>query len=282
MKKFLIILFITMFLLASLITLTGCQNNNSNEGKKVLRVGMECAYAPYNWAQSDNSNGAVPISGSSDYAYGYDVMMAKYLADKLGYELEIYKIDWDSLPVALQSNKIDCVIAGQSITAERLQTVDFTTPYYYASIVALTKNDSKYASATGVSDLEGATCTSQINTVWYDTCLPQIKNANILPAMESAPTMLVALDSGKADLVVTDMPTAMAATKVYPDMKLLDFTNSQDDNFKVSDEEINIGISVKKGNSTLLEKLNNALSELKTTDFENMMNEAISAQPLSE
>lgn len=282
MKKFLIILFITMFLLASLITLTGCQNNNSNEGKKVLRVGMECAYAPYNWAQSDNSNGAVPISGSSDYAYGYDVMMAKYLADKLGYELEIYKIDWDSLPVALQSNKIDCVIAGQSITAERLQTVDFTTPYYYASIVALTKNDSKYASATGVSDLEGATCTSQINTVWYDTCLPQIKNANILPAMESAPTMLVALNSGKADLVVTDMPTAMAATKVYPDMKLLDFTNSQDNNFKVSDEEINIGISVKKGNSTLLEKLNNALSELKTTDFENMMNEAISVQPLSE
>ena len=278
MKK----LFITMFLLASLITLTGCQNNNSNEGKKVLRVGMECAYAPYNWAQSDNSNGAVPISGSSDYAYGYDVMMAKYLADKLGYELEIYKIDWDSLPVALQSNKIDCVIAGQSITAERLQTVDFTTPYYYASIVALTKNDSKYASATGVSDLEGATCTSQINTVWYDTCLPQIKNANILPAMESAPTMLVALDSGKADLVVTDMPTAMAATKVYPDMKLLDFTNSQDNNFKVSDEEINIGISVKKGNSTLLEKLNNALSELKTADFENMMNEAISVQPLSE
>ena len=243
---------------------------------------MECAYAPYNWAQSDNSNGAVPISGSSDYAYGYDVMMAKYLADKLGYELEIYKIDWDSLPVALQSNKIDCVIAGQSITAERLETVDFTTPYYYASIVALTKNDSKYASATGVSDLEGATCTSQINTVWYDTCLPQIKNANILPAMESAPTMLVALDSGKADLVVTDMPTAMAATKVYPDMKLLDFTNSQDNNFKVSDEEINIGISVKKGNSTLLEKLNNALSELKTADFENMMNEAISVQPLSE
>lgn len=282
MKKCFIILFITMFLLVSILSLTGCQNNNSNEGKKVLRVGMECAYAPYNWAQSDNSNGAVPISGSSDYAYGYDVMMAKYLADKLGYELEIYKIDWDSLPVALQSNKIDCVIAGQSITSERLQTVDFTIPYYYASIVALTKNDSKYANATCVSDLEGATCTSQINTVWYDTCLPQIKNANILPAMESAPTMLVALDSSKADLVVTDMPTALAATKVYPDLKLLDFSGSQDNNFEVSEEEINIGISVKKGNNALLENLNTALSELNTTDFEKMMNEAISVQPLSE
>ena len=287
MRNFLRNLSITLILLViGLVTLTGCQNQtvDTNEGEetKVLRVGMECAYAPYNWAQSDTSNGAVPIAGSSEYAYGYDVMVAKFLAEKLGYELEIYQIDWDSLPVALQSNKIDCVIAGQSITSERLQTVDFTTPYYYASIVGLTKNDSEYADATGVSDLEGATCTSQINTVWYDVCLPQIKNANILPAMEVASQMLVALDSGKTDLVVTDMPTAMAATKVYPDFKLLDFTNSENDNFNVSDEEINIGISVKKGNTELLNELNTALAELDTTDFEEMMNTAISVQPLSE
>lgn len=250
------------------------------EQEKVLRVGMECAYAPYNWAQSDNSNGAVPIAGSTEFAYGYDVMMAKYLAEKMGYTLEIYQIDWDSLPVALQSNKIDCVIAGQSITEERLQTVDFTTPYYYASIVGLTKNDSKYADATGLAELEGATCTSQINTVWYDVCLPQIENANILPAMEVASQMLVSLESGKSELVVTDMPTAMAATKVYNDMKILDFTNS-DDNFNVSDEEINIGISVKKGNGELLNELNNALATLTVEDFERMMNDAINVQPLS-
>lgn len=275
-----------IILVTGLMVFTGCQNQTeettSQEERNVLRVGMECAYAPYNWAQADNSNGAVPISGSSEFAYGYDVMMAKFLAEKIGYELEIYQIDWDSLPVALQSDKIDCVIAGQSITSERLQTVDFTTPYYYASIVGLTKNDSKFANAAGVSDLEGATCTSQINTVWYDVCLPQIKNANILPAMEVASQMLVALDSGKTELVVTDMPTAMAATKVYEDFKILDFTNSETDNFEVSDEEINIGISVKKGNTELLNKLNTALAELDTTDFEEMMNTAISVQPLSE
>lgn len=287
MRNILRNLIITLILvIVGLVSLTGCQNqtNETNEVQgeetKVLRVGMECAYAPYNWAQADTSNGAVPISGSSEYAYGYDVMMAKFLAEKLGYELEIYQIDWDSLPVALQSNKIDCVIAGQSITSERLQTVDFTTPYYYASIVGLTNSDSEYADATGVADLEGATCTSQINTVWYDVCLPQIKDANILPAMEVASQMLVALDSGKTDLVVTDMPTAMAATKVYPDMKILDFTNSED-NFEVSDEEINIGISVKKGNTELLNQLNSALAELDSTDFEEMMNTAISVQPLS-
>lgn len=274
-----------ILLVVGLMVFTGCQSQTeetNGENTKVLRVGMECAYAPYNWAQVDDSNGAVPISGSSEYAYGYDVMMAKFLAEKLGYELEIYQIDWDSLPVALQSNKIDCVIAGQSITSERLETVDFTTPYYYASIVGLTKSDSKYANATGISDLEGATCTSQINTVWYDTCLPQIENANILPAMEVASQMLVALDSGKTELVVTDMPTAMAATKVYDDFTILDFTNSETDNFEVSDEEINIGISVRKGNTELLNELNTALAELDTTDFEEMMNTAISVQPLSE
>lgn len=279
MRKLLISLCILLILVTTLVVLTGC-GRKTEKKDNILRVGMECAYAPYNWAQSDNSNGAVQIKDSSDYAYGYDVMMAKYLADKLGYELEIYQIDWDSLPMALQSGKIDCVIAGQSITSERLQTVDFTTPYYYASIVALTRNDTKYANAEGLSDLEGVTCTSQINTVWYDTCLPQIKNANILPAMESAPTMLTALNSKKVDLVVTDMPTALAAVKVYPDMKILDFTNTND-NFNVSEEEINIGISVKKGNSELLGKLNEALSTLTVNDFESMMNEAISTQPLS-
>lgn len=284
MRRILRNVLIIAILIAGCILLTGCASNNTDEvvseETKVLRVGMECAYAPYNWAQADNSNGAVPIAGSNEFAYGYDVMMAKYLAEKMGYTLEVHQIDWDSLPVALQSNKIDCVIAGQSITAERLQTVDFTTPYYYASIVGLTNNSSNYASATGVADLKGATCTSQMNTVWYDVCLPQIENANILPAMETAPQMLVSLNSGKTDLIVTDMPTAMAATKVYPEMKILDFTNSQD-NFKVSEEEINIGISVKKGNSELLNSLNTALSTLTTDDFERMMNDAITVQPLS-
>ena len=284
MRRILRNVLIIAILIAGCILLTGCASNNTDEvvseETKVLRVGMECAYAPYNWAQADNSNGAVPIAGSNEFAYGYDVMMAKYLAEKMGYTLEVHQIDWDSLPVALQSNKIDCVIAGQSITAERLQTVDFTTPYYYASIVGLTNNSSNYASATGVADLKGATCTSQINTVWYDVCLPQIENANILPAMETAPQMLVSLNSGKTDLIVTDMPTAMAATKVYPEMKILDFTNSQD-NFKVSEEEINIGISVKKGNSELLNSLNTALSTLTTDDIERMMNDAITVQPLS-
>lgn len=246
-----------------------------------LRVAMECAYAPYNWTQSDDSNGAVPIVSSSDYAYGYDVMMAKYIAEKLGMELEIYKLDWDSLPLAVQSGTVDCVIAGQSITAERLATVDFSEPYYYASIVTLTTKDSKYAAAKGVSDLADGTCTSQINTVWYDTCLPQISNANILAATETAPQMLVALEAGQVDYVVTDEPTAMGAVAAYDDMVYLDFSDGDDD-FEVSDEEINIGISMYKGNTGLCDAINGVLAALTADDYKDMMNEAIAVQPLTQ
>ena len=187
-KKMIIGAVIAIVVVVAVIMFFALGNNSgTNTDKKVLRVGMECTYAPYNWSQTDNSNGAVPIKDSSNYAYGYDVMIAKKIAEELNCDLEIYQIDWDSLPLALQANTIDCVIAGQSITSERLQTVDFSIPYYYASIVTLTNSNSKYANAKGISDLSGAKCTSQINTCWYDTCLPQIKNANILPAMDTAP-----------------------------------------------------------------------------------------------
>ena len=247
---------------------------------KTLKVAMECGYAPYNWTQPDDSNGAVPINDSSDYAYGYDVMMAKKIADELGYELQIVKLDWDSLIPAVQSGTIDCVIAGQSITSERLEMVDFTEPYYYASIVTLVKNDGKYADAKGLSELAGATCTSQLGTIWYDKCLPQIKDANVLPAQESAPAMLVALNSGKCDLVVTDLPTAQAAMVAYPDFKTLDYTGT-DDNFEVSEEDVNIGVSVRKGNKALVDQINSVLSKMTTEDYNKMMDEAIAVQPLS-
>ena len=246
-----------------------------------LTVAMECAYAPYNWTQSDDANGAVQIRDSSDYAYGYDVMMAKKIAEALGQKVQVVKLDWDSLIPAVMSGDVDCVIAGQSITSERSQQVDFSDPYYYASIITLVKKDSKYASATSVADLDGATCTSQLGTIWYDNCLSQIPNANILAAQETAPAMLVALESGACDVVVTDRPTAQAATVAYSDFVALDFGGGEND-FQVSDEDINIGISMKKGNTALKVAINGVLATMTTDDYNTMMDEAISVQPLSE
>ena len=270
--------------LASALLLNGCSSNaNAAPGDgndDVLTVAMECIYAPYNWTQSDDSNGAVPIKGSSDYAYGYDVMMAKTIAEALGQELQIVKLDWDSLVPAVQSGTVDCAIAGQSITSERMQSVDFSDPYYYASIVTLVRSDSPYASAQSVSELDGAVCTSQLNTVWYDVCLPQLPNADILPAQDSAPAMMVALNSGKCDVVVTDQPTALAACVAYPNFTLLDFSASGED-YEVSEEEINIGVSMQKGNDTLRNAINEVLSTMSAEDYAAQMEEAISLQPLN-
>lgn len=248
--------------------------------KKTLRVAMECAYAPYNWTQPDDSNGAVPIADSNEYAYGYDVMMAKKISEELGYDLQIVRLDWDSLIPAVTTGQVDCVIAGQSITSERLQAVDFTEPYYYATIVTLVKEGSKYADAKSVADLAGATCTSQQSTIWYNTCLPQIADANILAATASAPDMLMSLNADKCDLVVTDQPTGKGALIAYPNFKMIDFGGGDND-FQVTDEDINIGISLKKGNTELKDAINGVLSKMTKDDFSKMMDEAISVQPLA-
>lgn len=248
--------------------------------KKVLRVAMECAYAPYNWSQPDDSNGAVPIADSNEFAYGYDVMMAKKICEELDYDLQIVRLDWDSLIPALQSGQADCVIAGQSITAERLQAVDFSEPYYYASIVTLVKKGSKYENAKSVADLAGATCTSQQSTIWYQNCLPQIEDANILAATASAPDMLMSLNADKCDLVVTDQPTGKGALVAYPDFVMLEFGGGEDD-FQVTEEDINIGISIKKGNTELKTAIDSVLGKMTKDDFSEMMDEAISVQPLA-
>ena len=247
----------------------------------VLTVGMECAYAPYNWSQPDDSNGAVPIVNSQgNFANGYDVMMAKKLCEANGWELEVMQLDWDSLVPAVMNGTIDCAIAGQSMTAERMEQVDFAGPYLYASIVCLAKEGSEQAAATGISQLSG-TCTSQMGTIWYETCLPQIEGADVQTAAESAPAMLMALETGAVDFVCTDMPTAQGAVAVYPDMVVLDFSESED-NFEVSDEEINIGISVMKGNTTLLDAMNAVLGEMTADDFNALMADAIAVQPIEE
>ena len=277
--------------LAMLLTLTACGGSSApaetaaaaaeaitgvEDG--VLTVGMECAYAPYNWTQMDDSNGAVPIANNpGTYAYGYDVMIAQKICEANGWELEVMAIGWDGLVPALQAGQIDAVIAGQSMTEERMEQVDMAGPYFYASIVCVTQKDNALASATGISQLSGA-CTAQTGTIWYDSCLPQIEGAELMPASETSSAMIMAATSGTVDYICTDMPTAMGACATYDNLTILDFSGTDDD-FEVDEGEINIGISVVKGNTYLLDAMNAVLNEMTVEDFNNTMNEAISMQP---
>ncbi len=252
----------------------------------VLTIAMECAYAPYNWIQGDDSNGAVPISNvPGSYANGYDVMIGKKIAEANGWELEVIQADWDSLVPGIQSGIYDAVIAGQSMTAERSEQVDFAGPYFYASIVCVTKKDSPYATATSIADLTGGKCTAQIATIWYDQCLPQIDGALVQTAAETAPAMLMALETGSVDFICTDMPTAQGAVAAYPDMTILDFSGTDGD-FQFSDEvraeNVNIGVSVKKGNTELKNMIDSVLSTMTADDMNALMEQAIAIQPLSE
>ena len=106
-----------------------------------LKIGMECAYEPYNWTDTDGSSfGAVPISSEGQqglYANGYDVQIAQYVANRLGLKLEIYAMEWDSLIPAVNSGAIDAIVAGMSPTAERAQEIDFTDTYYEYNLVVI-------------------------------------------------------------------------------------------------------------------------------------------------
>ena len=250
----------------------------------VLTVGMECAYAPYNWTQMDDSNGAVPISNvPGSYANGYDVMIAKKICEANGWELEIVSSAWDSLCPAIQSKTMDANIAGQSMTADRMAEVDMAGPYYYATIVCVTTKDSPYAAAASIADLAGGKCTAQSGTIWYDSCLPQIENAQLLAPAETAPAMIMQLQTGSVDFICTDMPTAMGAVAKDDNLVILDFSGTDGDFQFASEEEraenVNIGISVLKGNTVLKDAIDSVLSTMTEGDFNALMDEAISIQP---
>ena len=250
----------------------------------VLTVGMECAYAPYNWMQMDDSNGAVPISNvQGSYANGYDIMIAKKICEENGWELEVVSSAWDSLVPGVQSGTLDVCIAGQSMTADRMSQVDMAGPYYYATIVCVTTKDSPYANAKSIADLAGGKCTAQSGTIWYDSCLPQIDGAELASPAETAPAMIMSLQTGTVDFICTDMPTAMAAAEKNPDLVILDFSGTDGDFQFASEEEraenVNIGISVRKGNTELLDAMNDVLGGMTESDFNSLMEEAIAIQP---
>ena len=250
----------------------------------VLTVGMECAYAPYNWTQMDDSNGAVPISNvEGAYANGYDVMIAKRICQAYGWKLEIVSSAWDSLTPAVQAKTMDANIAGQSMTADRMAEVDMAGPYYYATIVCVTKKDSKFANAKSIADLAGGKCTSQSGTIWYDSCLSQIEGANLLAPAETAPNMIMQLQTNTVDFICTDMPTAMGAVALDDDLVILNFAGTDGDFQFATEEEraenVNLGISVLKGNEELKNAIDKVLSAMTEEQFNILMDQAIAVQP---
>lgn len=244
----------------------------SSEGG-TFKVGLECGYAPFNWTQMDDSNGAVPIDGGSEYAGGYDVEIAKKIAEGLGKELVVVKTEWDGLVPALVSGKIDAIIAGMSPTEERKQTIDFSENYYKSDLVMVVKKGGAYEKATKLSDFSGAKITGQLNTFHY-TVIDQIEGVQKQVAMESFPTMRVALESGVIDGYVSERPEGISATSANDKFAMVAF----EDGFKTSDDDTAIAVGLQK-DSVLTAQINEILSSISEEERTTIMDAAIVNQP---
>ncbi|MGI5920690.1 MAG: transporter substrate-binding domain-containing protein [Syntrophomonadaceae bacterium] len=274
MKKLLKLVLCTCLLIGLSIAVLGCGKTDDEE----FKVGLECGYPPFNWTQADDSNGAVPISGSKEFAGGYDVEIAKMLADGMGKKLVIVKTAWDGLTPAVQSGNIDAIIAGMSPTAERKKTIDFSEPYYRSDLVMVVKKGSKYASAKSIKDFSGAKVTAQLNTFHY-TVIDQIPNVQKQTAMDDFPAMRVALESGIIDGYVSERPEGVSASTANANFVMVEFAEGQ--GFQASDDDVAIAVGIRKGNTELLNSVNKILAGLSDEQKKEIMDKAIANQPLA-
>ncbi len=221
-------------------------------GKKVLKVGTSPDFPPFEYID-DKGN-----------IVGIDIDLIKSIAAKLGYDVEIVSIDFDGLIPALQNGQIDVIAAGMTITDERKQKVDFTIPYWNADQAILIKKGSGIHPQS-LNDLAGKAVGVQSGTTgeWLIDDFINQSGADITvkryPSFVLAVTDLV---NGRIDAVIVDTPVATAFAKKY-DVEISATIQTGEQ----------YGLAIQKGNTELLNELNQALDEfLKSQDWQNIIN----------
>lgn len=260
-------------------------SDTDSTSKGVLRVGMECAYAPFNWTQESpevsNGDTAVPIYGSSSYAYGYDVMMAQKIADALGWDLEIHKVEWDSIGLAMDAGEYDCIIAGMGKTPEREESYAFTEPYYYRDNCITVKAGSGLEDITSLADLAGknVTVTTQTGTGWV-SLEEQIPDMTAGANYATTAECFMAVTNGVADIALIDVPTAKSAAMTNSDLVVISFEDGK--GFVDDNGMTNVCIATRLDDTELRDKIQGVLDDLGWDNKEvmdEMMDIAIQVQP---
>lgn len=255
--------------LTMLTFLTSCSESSEASMPK-LRVGMECAYAPFNWIQPSPSGDAVKVAGGW-YACGYDVYIAQKIAKFMGKELEIIKVDWDGLLPALTSGKIDAIIAGMSATEHRRQAIDFTDKYYTSNIVVVTKKGSKFENAKSINDFKGARVTGQLGTIPYDF-IDQMSGAEKEVPMDDFSSIISSLNAGKIDCYVCEKAAVLTAIHMNPYLTYVEFEDGK--GFEYKEDEIEVRIGVRK-NDNLKDEINKALEGISEEERNQLMEKAV-------
>ena len=285
MKRILSIILAAVMLAVSLTALASCGNSvdaskDVENIKKagVLKVGMECAYAPYNWTQTNADNDAVKIKNADGYANGYDVQAARKIAASLGVELEIYAYKWDALIPAVESGTIDCVIAGMSPTAERKAVLDFSDNYYVSNLVIIVREDGAYANAQSLADFKGCSIGAQAAT-FHAEALKQIEDVkeNIL---DDFTLLYTALTANTIDGYVAEEPTAYSICSEGSGLTFAPLVNNST-GFTCDEGDTAIAVGVRKG-SDLAAASSEIVDGISNSERSEFMMKMVSIAPVEE
>lgn len=235
-----VLVFLMMAIMACSMLLTGCggEEKKAADSAKVLRVGTEPVFAPFEF----------PKEGSKDLT-GFDIELIEALGKQMGYKVEMVSMGFDALIPALNSNNIDVAIAGMTITDERKKVVDFTESYYTSGLMIMVRKDSNVKS---IDDLKGKTIACQIGTTGENKSRT-VEGAKV-KAFNTQDEASLELKNGGADAVIGDAPVI----EYYMTKAGKDFAKTVGERMEAEP----YGIAVKKG-SKLAGDLNKALAELK-------------------
>ena len=277
MKKTLLS-FILVICLALALTACGRGEVTIDESKSEFVIGLECDYAPFNWTETTNTTTNVPIYGQSGlYAEGYDIQMARKIADDLGYTLVVKKIAWEGLIPALESGDIDAIIAGMSPTEERKESIDFTEPYYASEHVVIVKADGPFANASRFTDFNGAHIVGQKGTVFADLAdqLAEAAGTTAMTPLATVPLIVSGILLGDTDVTVVEKPVALGVCTNNPGLKWIKLA----DEFEVDPTDVIVSVGMRKTDTNLQTKVNAALAKITTAERESLMADAVANSP---
>lgn len=277
MKKFFSSLLCGLLAALAVFGFAACEQKETDD-RAVLKVGMECAYQPYNWTQFDKSNGAVAIKGKKgEYANGFDVKVAQAIADALDMRLEVHKYEWESLISGVQSGALDLIIAGMSPTAERKEKVDFSSPYYTSNLVIVVRKDGAYKDAKTIQDFSGAELVAQEGT-FHDEVIDQIQGVKHGTPREDFSEMIIALKANSIDGYVAEVPGATADCNANSEFMYIPLVNNET-GFTIEDlSNVTLAVGVKKG-SDMLARVNGVIDAMAQDELNNLMTEAVAQAP---
>lgn len=241
-----------------------------------LRIGMDAAYVPYGWKQSNETENTLPLANAAgQYVDGFDIQLMKKVCEKLGREPEVYAISFNGLISALDGDQIDVIASGMSATDERKQSVDFSDPYLKSGVAMMVKKDSKYANATQLSDFTGASVLGQKSSL-PDMVVDQIPGVNHLDPVDSIPDQIARLTQGTVDAIVVDENNKNIYEKLYPDFKVIVF----DDGKGFDTPGVDPAIAVKKGDPEgILTAANEVIASMTDDDRQKLWDDCSERAP---